>query len=95
MTAGCTPERLMPCVFIALNEPVDGEPLQHHDAPGVVNPRDQLAYPDAAELPVGELRRGARRGFLSAGHAEHRSLQHRRLDRLSLRRAGGAAGQNL
>ena len=78
-----------------VNEPVDGEPLEHHDAPAVVHPSDQLAYPDAAELPVGELRWGTRRGFLSAGHAEHGALQHRRPDLLPFRRAGGAAGQNL
>ena len=46
----------MPCVLIASDPPVDGEPLQHHDPPGVVDARDQLAHPDATELPVGELR---------------------------------------
>jgi hypothetical protein len=78
-----------------VDESIDGEPLEHHDAPGIVDTRDQLAHPYAAELPVSEFRRRARRGLLAAGHAEHRSLKHGRFDVLSLRRAGGAAGQNL
>src|SRR4051794_22777797 len=78
-----------------VDEAVDGEPLEHHDAPGIVNTRDELTYPDAAELPVGELRRGIRRGRLSAGDAEYCPLEHGCLDRLSLRWASGAAGQNL
>src|SRR6202040_2941524 len=68
---------------------------EYHDPPRVVDTGDQLTHPDAAELPVGELRWRTRRRLLSAGHAEHRSLEHGLLDRLSLRRAGGAARQNM
>ena len=74
---------------------VDGEPLEDDDPPAVVGACDQLTDPDAAELPVGELGRGARRSRLAAGDAEHGAFQHRRLDRLPLGRAGGAARQNL
>ena len=74
---------------------VDGEPLQDDDPPAVVGACDQLTDADAAELPIGEFRRGARRGGLSAGHAEDGALQYPRLDRLPLGRAGGTAGQNL
>ena len=59
-----------------IDEAVDGEPLEHHDAPCVVHTGDQLAYTDAAELPVGELRRGAGRGLLAAGDAEDRALEY-------------------
>ena len=76
-------------------ESVDGEPFEHHDPPGVVHTGDQLAYPDSAELPVGEFRRCIRRGGFPARHAEHRSFQHGRLDRLALGWTGGAAGQDL
>jgi hypothetical protein len=78
-----------------VHPPVDGEPFQHDDPPTVVDAGDQLAHPDAAELPVGQLRRGVGRGFLSTGHTEHRPLEHRGLDGLAFRRAGSAAGQDL
>ena len=74
---------------------VDGEPLEDDDPPAVVGARDQLTDPDAAELPVREFGRGARRGGLAAGDAEDGAFQHPRLDRLPLGRAGGAAGQDL
>ena len=78
-----------------VDEPLDGKPLQHHDPPGVVHARHELAHPDAAELPIGELRRGVGRSVFSAGDAEDRALQHFGSDRLPFRRAGGAAGQDL
>ncbi len=52
ITAGCTPDRLMPCVFTAVHPAVDGEPLQDDDPPAVVGTRDQLTDADAAELPI-------------------------------------------
>ena len=95
MTAGCTPGSFDELRLYRVARPSTVNRSSITIRRGVVHARHELAHPDAAELPIGELRRSVGRSVFSAGHAEHRGLRHLGVDRLAFRRAGGAARQDL